>query len=185
MSLERRQQLELEVADDQPGLQEFVRHSPGSLLSGSWEFLSYSFERGFETMWDQAQKDHAGLLIHPLLMLWRQSVELAIKSAIFQLAGGLNSSLSHNLTKMFERLLAARADLGWVDDGEYTNKVKDTVAHVQSFDPFADRFRYPTNRSGQPYEGVNVDLDELYQAHFIITTWCWAAELEYEERYIS
>jgi hypothetical protein len=184
MSFERRAQLDEEIALEQPSVSPFIRPASSSLISGSWEFLSYSFERGFETMWDQAQRDGGGLLIHPLLMLWRQSVELAIKSAIYQLSGGPPANLSHNLTKMFERLLAARLELGWNDDDNYTQKVINTVAYVQSFDPFADRFRYPTDRTGQSYEGVHVDLDELYKSHFIITTWCWGAELEYEARYI-
>lgn len=52
------------------------------------------------------------------------------------------------------------------------------IGVVQSFDPFADRFRYPAKRDGKPYTGIAVDLDELFQAHWIITTWCEGAAME-------
>ena len=55
------------------------------------------------------------------------------------------------------------------------------VALVQAFDPSADRFRYPNSRSGQPFEGIDVELDELFQAHWIIVTWCEGAVIEVSE----
>ncbi len=55
----------------------FVRETSGDMLAGSWDLVSYSFQRGFEAMWDLARVDHSGLLHLPLLSLWRQSVELA------------------------------------------------------------------------------------------------------------
>lgn len=44
------------------------------------------------------------------------------------------------------------------------------IARVQSFDPFADRFQYPAQRNGKPSIGIDVDLDELFQAHWTIVT---------------
>ena len=64
------------------------------------------------------------------------------------------------------------------DDDDLANNVRSMMAQVQSFDPFADRFRYPADRAGKPYVGVAVDLDELFQAHWIITTWCEGAVME-------
>jgi hypothetical protein len=52
---------------------------------------------------------------------------------------------------------------------------------VQSFDPFADRFRYPSTKDGKPFEGIAADLDELFQAHWIIVTWCEGAAIEVRE----
>ncbi len=114
-------------------------------------------------------------------MLWRQSVELAIKAAITSISDGPNTKLGHNLDEQFARLIAARAELGYCDDDAYTKNVQTMVALVQSFDPYADRFRYPTSRGGQPFMGIAAELDELFQAHWIIVTWCEGAALEVEE----
>jgi hypothetical protein len=92
-------------------------------------------------MWDLAQTDSSGLLLRPLLLLWRQSVELAIKAAIIEIAGGFDKKLSHYLDKLFAQLRKGRAALGYCDDDEYMNRVADMVALVQEFDPYADRFR--------------------------------------------
>lgn len=178
MSLERRDQLVEHILETRPILRAFVRPQPGDLVAGSWDLLAYSFQRGFEIMWDQARSDQSGLLVRPLLMLWRQSVELAIKSAIGEIMGGIDHKLSHNLCKLFTQLLKARAAVGYCDDNEHMHDVRSMVALVQSFDPFADRFRYPTKKGGEPFEGIEVDLDELFQAHWIIVTWCEGAAVE-------
>lgn len=132
-------------------------------------------------MWDQAQIDSSGLLVRPLLSLWRQSVELTIKAAVIELAGGLDLKSGHDLTNLFDQLLKARVALGCNDDDDLTQDVAAMIAWVQSFDPTADRFRYPASRKGEPYSGVDADLDELLQAHWIITTWCEGAVVEVEE----
>jgi HEPN domain-containing protein len=132
-------------------------------------------------MWDNALIDKSGLLIRPLLMLWRQSVELALKAAIMEIVGETGQNPGHDLSKLFVQLLKARADTGYCDDDEYTRDVQDMIAHVQSFDPFADRFRYPTSKRGEPFDGVDIDFDELFQAHWRIVTWCESAAIEVVE----
>ena len=74
-----------------------------------------------------------------------------------------------------------RAALGHHDDDDLARDVTAMITLVQAFDPFADRFRYPTTRAGQPFEGITVDLDELFQAHWIIVTWCEGAAIEVRE----
>lgn len=181
MSHERRERLVEAIVESQPELGDFVRRQPHDMTAGSWDMLSYSFERGFEVMWDNARLDHSGLLLRPLLVLWRQSVELSLKAAVIVVAGGLASKSGHDLTKLFAQLIEARAGLGYDDDNDYARQVKGMIAQVQGFDPLADRFRYPTRRDGRPFEGVSVDYDELFQAHWAITTWCEGACLEFEE----
>lgn len=181
MSLERREQLAEHIMQTQPVVREFVRRQPHDLTAGSWDLVSYSFERGFEVMWDAARLDHSGLLLRPLLMLWRQSVELSIKAALTDIAGEIAGNSGHDLSKLFALLLTARAGLGYSDDDEYAGQIQTMIAHVQAFDPFADRFRYPTSKSGRAFEGVAADFDELFQAHWMITTWCEGAALEVEE----
>lgn len=183
MSLERRQQLEEQIVNEQPELSAFVRNLPSEhdMMSGSWDQLAYSFQRGFEMFWDVASAYHNDLFLHPLLALWRQSVELSLKAAITSIAGDIGGKPSHNLETLFGQLLTAREELGYLDDDELTDRVKGMVALVQSFDPEADRFRYPTSRTGQAFEGIAVDFDELYKAHWIIVTYCEGAAIEVEE----
>jgi hypothetical protein len=178
MSHQRRDALVEEIVQAQPMLRAFVRDLSTDLTAGSWDLVSYSFQRGFEELWDLARVDHSGLLERPLLSLWRQSVELAIKAAILELAGAIRGNPRHDLEALFKQLLDIRAEEGCCDDDDLARNVQAMIAQVQSFDPYADRFRYPVSRGGKPYVGVAVDLDELFQAHWIITTWCEGAVME-------
>jgi len=183
MSLEHREQLVEHIVETQPELRAFVRNLPHGhdLISGSWDLLSYSFQRGFETLWDHARADHSGLLLQPVLLLWRQSVELALKAAITAIAGGINGNPRHDLDALFVQLLEARVALGHSDDDDLTHSVRAMISLVQSLDPFADRFRYPSTKGGKPFEGIAVDFDKLFQAHWIIVTYCEGAAIEVEE----
>jgi len=178
MSYQQRDALVDRIVKMQPSLNSFVRDRSADAFDGSWDLVSYSFERGFEALWDLAKADASGLLQMPLLALWRQSVELAIKSAIFALVDRIDGKLGHNIKALFDQLLAIRVDEGWHDDDELAQNVHAMITLVQSVDPFADRFRYPTDKGGKPYLSVTVDLDELFQAHWIITTWCEGAVME-------
>lgn len=183
MSLERREQLVEHIVQAQPELRAFIRSMPHdhNLVSWSWDLLSYSFQKGFEALWDFARIDHSGLLLHPLLLLWRQSVELALKASITEIAGNIEHGLGHDLERLFAELLAARSALGFYDDDDLARTVRAMVSLVQSVDPFADRFRYPTTSRGTPFDGIAADLDELFQAHWIIVTYCEGAAIEVEE----
>lgn len=178
MSLADRERLEEQIVHTQPVLRRFILDRSTDLTAGSWDLVSYSFQRSFEALWDQAKLDNSGLLVRPLLTLWRQSIELTIKAAILELLGEIKGNLRHDLQALFEQLLDIRADEGCVDDDELTRDVLAMIAEAQSFDPFADRFRYPTNRAGETYPGIAVNLDRLFQAHWIIITWCEGAVME-------
>ena len=181
MSQESRDRLVDAIVETQPRLGHFVRTLPQDLAAGSWDLVSYSFQRGFELLWDQARAEAAGVLTRPLLSLWRQSVELALKAAITEIKGDLNRKLGHDLQALFAELLATRAALGHDDSDDLARDVTNMLGLVQSLDPFADRFRYPTRRDGQPFDGIAVDLDPLFQAHWIIVTWCEGAAMETRE----
>ena len=178
MSYQRRDALIEEIVQVQPTLRTFGGDLSTDLTAASWDLVSYSFQRGFEALWDLAYVDNSGLLERPLLSLWRQSVELAIKSAILDLAGAVKGKPAHNLQKLFQQLLDIRTEEGCCDDDDLARTVQAMVAQVQSVDPYGDRFRYPADRSGKPYVGIAVDLDQLFQAHWIITTWCEGAVME-------
>ena len=183
--MQRRDELVDQILDTQPRLAGFVRAVPDDMSAGSWDMLSYSYQRGFEAMWDQALADRSGLLLRPLLSLWRQRVELALQASISELGGGLDRKLGHDLRKLFAQLLKVRATLGHTDDDDLARDVTVMIDLVQSFDPFADRFRYPSSRDGRPFGGIDVHLDELFQAHWIIVTWCEGAVIEAREMHGS
>ena len=180
MSVELRERLVEEIVGAQPQLRAFLARRTDDMLAGSWDLMAYSFQRGFEAMWDLARRDLSGLLVNPLLTLCRQSLELTIKASIRDVAGGLDRRLGHQLDDLFAALLAARAELGFNDDDDYARDVQAMIAEVQAFDPTADRFRYPASRRGEPFEGLQADLDKLYQVHWLVTTWCEGAALEVE-----
>ena len=178
VSSQRRDALVEQIGQNQPMLRGFLRETSGIMITGSWDLVSYSFQRCFEALWDLASVDTSGLLQMPLLALWRQSVELAMKSTILDLAGRISGNPGHNLQTLFRQLLELRAAEGCQDDDDLARNVTAMISDVQAFDPFADRFRYPADRGGEPYKGVDIDLDKLFQAHWIITTWCEGASLE-------
>lgn len=188
MSIERRTEL-LEALDSGPRFLQRVVLERTSIIAGNWDLAAYAYQLGFEALWDHAIDRTNGqdaercsaLVVLPLLMLWRQSVELSIKSAI-EGTTGRQPPRGHDLTKLFKRLLEARRERGGLesDADDYTAEVKALVAEFQSLDARAERWRYPANKGGQAYVGVSVDLNRLFQAHAKITGWCDAASVEAE-----
>lgn len=189
MSIERRMGL-LEAMDgSQASLQSIVT-TRASIIAGNWDLAAYAYQQGFEALWDHAvarttSADAArssSLVVLPLLMIWRQSVELSIKAAIGGTTGR-KPPPGHILTDLFDELLAERAARGDVgsDDDDYTDDVKRLIVEFQELDARADRWRYPTDLKGLVHEGVSVDLDRLFQAHAKITGWCDGAGIEAEQ----
>lgn len=173
MSLERREALIDKISEKQPSIRNFLKdaHQGMNLLSG-WEFSAFSFETGFEAMWDLARADNRGLMEMPLLSLWRQSIELNLKSAIIEIGGDLNENSGHDLIKLFKKLVELSSEQGLCNDDGHTQSVQKMIEFTQSFDRFSDRFRYPSNKHGEPYKPISIDLDKLFQAHFIIVSYC-------------
>ena len=184
MTVERRMALLDALNEGQPGLREIVTARTG-LFEGNWDLVAYAYQQSFEALWDHAVAQTSGLAVLPLLMLWRQSVELSIKAAI-EGTTGRQPPGGHRLTDLFDRLLAVRREHGAheSDDDDYTAEVRRTVAEFQELDERADRWRYPTDLKGQPHGGVNVDLDRLFQAHAMITGWCDACSIEAEQLHL-
>jgi HEPN domain-containing protein len=154
------------------------------MMEGSWVLMSYSFQRGFEAMWDLAQADHpdhSPLLEMPLLSLWRQSIELTLKSCILEIGGSLDKRYGHKLQDLFEEFKTLSTNGGLNNNDDLTRNVQEMIAFTQSFDPYADRFRYPTNKQGDAYKGINIDLEKLFKAHWIIVTYCEGAVAELGE----
>lgn len=160
------------------------------LFEGNWDLTAYAYQQSFEALWDHAIERTSGagaaqssaLVVLPLLMLWRQSVELSIKAAI-EGTTGQQPPLGHSLTSLFERLLEVRRERGGLepdDDDDDTAEVMRLIAEFQTLDERAERWRYPADSKGQPYGGITVDLNRLFQAHAMITGWCDGSSVEAE-----
>lgn len=184
MSSERRMELLEALVDGRPELRQVVTNRVG-LFEGNWDLVAYAYQQSFEALWDHAVTQTSGLAILPLLMLWRQSVELSIKAAIEGTTGS-QPPPGHGLTDLFDRLLEVRREHGGLesDDDGYTAEVRLTVVEFQELDKRADRWRYPTDLKGKAHAGVSVDLDRLFQAHSLITGWCDASSIEAEQHHL-
>ncbi|MFT8481036.1 hypothetical protein ACTVH1_16310 [Gluconobacter cerinus] len=183
MSSEQRRLLGEQYMRQQPELRSLLKSRDHDLFSGSWAMLAYSFERGFEELWDAAYRSLPDtILLTPLLMLWRQSIELHIKSAISYTSGDPRNIAGHDLKSLFDRLIYLRRKEEYEEEEKLVIYLRGIIKEVQRFDKSADRFRYPRNRNGDPYADTDVDLEQLYQTHWIITGWCQGAEIEVEQR---
>ncbi|SDR28517.1 hypothetical protein [Pseudovibrio sp. Tun.PSC04-5.I4] len=161
MSAQKRKALSDQIMEEYLYLEGFLRDSHTDLTSGSWDLVSYSFQIGFEKMWDVVKADQSDFLIRPLLSLWRQSIELTGKSSILEIKGEFKRNPGHNLLVLFEELKETATDKGLNMDDEITRKVSVLFKDAQSVDPWSDRFRYPTDSKGNKHVGIVVDLDEL------------------------
>ena len=182
MSLELRHELIDAVIAERPHMRKIVNDYQ-TMMEGNWDMVAFSYRQSFEVLWDHAmaQGKPASLYIGPLMMLWRQSVELSIKAAINETTRAEPPG-SHDLTYLFDALLTARRTMCSFesDDDDHTRGVRATVIEFQKADERADRFRYPTGRGGVAYAGIAVDIKRLLQAHWLITNWAEAAGLEAE-----
>lgn len=182
MSRELRDQLIDALIAERPHMRKIVNDRQ-TMFEGDWDQVAHSYQCSFEVLWDHAlaQGGQSSIYVGPLMMLWRQSVELTIKAAIRETIRAEPPG-HHELTRLFDALLAARRGVGCLedDDDAYTARVRDTVVEFQKVDDRADRFRYPTGKDGKPYAGFAVDIKRLFQAHWLITNWCDAASVEAE-----
>jgi hypothetical protein len=188
MSIQKREALVDNILDRQSSLGGFVKNLPPNscVMAGSWNLVSFSFQQGFEAMWDLAQADHPdynSLLKMPLLSLWRQSIELTLKSCILEIDGSLDKRYAHKLQDLFEKLKTLSTSGGLNNDDDLTRNVQEMISFTQSFDPYADRFRYPTNKQGDAYQGIDIDLEKLFQAHWIIVTYCEGTVIDLREKF--
>lgn len=188
MSIERRTEL-IEALEGGPRRLQRIVSERASIIAGNWDLAAYAYQLGFEALWDHAVErtngadagQSAALVVLPLLMLWRQSVELSIKAAI-EGTTGRQPPGGHNLAELFNHLLKARRERGDLesDDDDYTAEVEGLIAEFQALDARADRWRYPTSKGGRAHVGVSVDLNRLYQAHEMVTGWCDGSSMEAE-----
>ena len=103
--------------------------------------------------------------------------------SIFEISDGLDQMPGHNLLKLFEILTQHSAEKGICTKDDLTLNVRGMIEYAQEIDPNADRFRYPSNKNGVPFMGLDVDLDKLFKAHWIIVTYCEGTVVELREKF--
>src|SRR5947209_14041492 len=133
MTLEYRQRLiEEEISFLQPGLASFVMSRSDDLGGDqSWSYYAYSFSRAFQILWDAAAQ-HRGhsLLWPPLLLVCRQSVELALKAGLVELADPMEyrPPTHHRLEDLWRELLSALKQAGFSTDDDFAASVAEVVS---------------------------------------------------------
>jgi hypothetical protein len=175
MTLERRERLiDEEINQQSFPIAAFIR-SRNDNLGGdqSWSYYAYSFGEAFDVMWDAAARRPSTLLMPPLLAICRQSVELSIKAGLETLSGQPPPA-GHKLAQLWSALVQALDAAGLPTDDEFSQSVGKIVELLDQHDPRGDRFRYPAPIAGQAFCSTDVDLDELFRAHWRLTLYCGA-----------
>lgn len=109
----------------------------------------------------------------PLFFLARHSAELHLKEVVrdYSLSAGLpyEAAKVHSLVtlwNMANKLVPIVPEDGW------SAHVGKLIHHFHNFDPDGQRFRYPEDNDGKPFDGTRVELERLAHAHGSITLWC-------------
>lgn len=148
-----------------------------SMGEPTWSYYAYGFSAGFEQLAALAWKEwpRREYLRIPVLYLCRHSMELSLKAAIDEcsrhtFAGSILEG--HNLHVLWKELLKQIARGGFLVDDEWTQHCERLIAHIHQFDPSGERFRYPANKSGSPFDLTQVQFGELLKAHWHIVNYC-------------
>lgn len=112
-------------------------------------------------------RSHENWLVYPLVLCWRQYLELRLKNLILECQQLLDEDVelyrTHNLSTLWSesRRLLERA----IDEDISTDldNVGSMITELQSVDPTSDGFRYPVDRSSQP---TLVSLNSIDLSHF-------------------
>ena len=154
-------------------------------------YFAYCYERAFESLWDACfdetlRRRHSNLL-YPLLFVFRQSIELWLKTALARLPPDGPLPTGHDLRRLWKEMLAALEEAGLPTDDDFTASVDDLLETLDVHDARGDRFRYPTSLDASAYPESEADLEELFRAHYKITTYCDAVHTMAEEyeRFLS
>ena len=191
MSEERRDELVQEVTAaivEETGAEptRFVYSSGApSVLHADLVYFAYCYDRAFESLWDGCfdetlRRRHSDLL-YPLLFVCRQSIELWLKTASAGFSPDGPPPTGHDLRRLWKELLAALEEAGLPTDDDFTASVDDLLDTLNVHDARGDCFRYPASLDASAYPESGADLEELFRAHYKITTYCDAVHTMVEE----
>lgn len=112
----------------------------------------------------------------PVFFLARHSAELHLKEVIqdYCAASGRPYDVAglHSLSALWNRA----SNLAQIPpEDEWSAHVGRLIQHMHDFDSDGQRFRYPEDIAGMPFENTRVELERLANAHAQITLWCEGA----------
>ncbi|NTE89564.1 hypothetical protein [Agrobacterium rubi] len=149
--------------------------SPTSGMERTWPYFAYAYERAFEVMAKEYCRVYPGqsYLLVPLVQLARHSMELALKNALHKCNAVYNEDLptdKHYLLPLYDRLNSFLILRGIILEGDQWSKlVRKVLVHVDQVDSTGMVFRYPTDRTGAPYDPFEIDIEALIIAHHHVT----------------
>jgi hypothetical protein len=182
--------LDLSEFDGHSQITKFVRKdSDINSYNSTWEFVAYSYERAFQELARKVFEEgrqRVSNLSSPLFFLARHSVELAIKSTIDEYAKTDEKKADlagHHLLELWDQLAGYMNRWGVSADDDWGLIVRQQIAHMQEADPKGDRFRYPLDIKGKPFELKWVEIEGLIRAHNSITTYLDGSATMHAEDY--
>ena len=139
---------------------------------------AYAYAGAFERLVTVAISTYpqADYLRLPLFFLARHAAELHLKEVIqdYCTASGVpyDAAGVHSLMTLWNRATnLVRIPL----EDEWSAHVGRLIQHMHDFDPNGQRFRYPDDNDGEPFQHTRVELVSLADAHATITLWCEGA----------
>jgi hypothetical protein len=182
--------LDLSEFDGHSQITRFVhKDSDINSYNNTWEFVAYSYERAFQELARKVFEEgrhRVSNLSSPLFFLARHSVELAIKSTIDEYAKTDEKKpdlTGHHLLELWDQLAGYMDRWGVPADDDWGRIVRQQIAHMQEVDPKGDRFRYPLDIKGRPFEPQWVEIEGLIRAHNGITTYLDGSATMHAEDY--
>jgi hypothetical protein len=181
--------LDMSEFDGQSMVAKYIHHG-GDInnYATTWEYVAYTYSRAFDELARKAFEAgrRGSNLSTPLFFLARHSIELALKSAILEYAetDDVASEIDgHDLVCLWKQLsyFMERRRTPATDDWGII--VAKQIADIQEVDPKGDRFRYPTDIKGKPFELTHVELEGLIRAHSSVTTYLDACAQMHSEDY--
>lgn len=181
--------LDLSDFDGSSEIAKFIHKDNGiSDYASTWEYVSYSYAQAFEELARKVFEDgRNGInLGGPLFFLARHSIELELKTAIFEYAttDGTPADLAgHDLVTLWDQLGAYMERWGVPAADDWGVNVAKLIADIHEADPRGDRFRYPLDIKGKPFEPTRVEIEGLIRAHSSVTTYLDACAEMHSEGY--
>lgn len=124
---------------------------------------------------EAAKRPHHPMLMHPLLLLCRHSIELSLKEGLRQLSAfdaRSGTKTTHSLEGLWARLRSALREAGLEADDDYTALCTEAVTLLHNHDVRGDRFRYPESTTGMAFASTLTDLESLFKAQHRVVIYC-------------
>jgi len=156
------------------------RETPPADFMQSMAYYAHGYQYAFERLVMIALKlwPNAEYLRMPTFFLARHAAELNLKEVIQQCSAANGTpdlaSDQHRLLKLWEKAQQHVAQAGYSADDEWSEHCGKLIQHLDEMDPNGQRFRYPGDNAGKPFDYTRVELQELARAHAHITLWCEA-----------